>query len=194
MQPQLIVIGGPNGAGKTTCAMTLLPEFFQVKHFVNADLIANGISPFDSSLAEIQAAKVMVRQMHELRDHRENFAIETTLASKSIAVFIRSCKTVGYDTSLIYVALDSVETALRRVALRVKKGGHNIPEETVRRRYQRSIKNLFAIYMPIVDHWAIMDNTLPDNKHRLIAALNGEAEPKIFDLHYYRRLEELSKC
>ncbi|GHT40591.1 hypothetical protein FACS189443_1160 [Planctomycetales bacterium] len=194
MQPQLIVIGGPNGAGKTTCAMALLPDFLRVNNFVNADFIASGISPFDPSLAEVQSAKVMVERMYELKDNCENFAIETTLASKSIAAFIKNCKNIGYDTSLIYVALDSVETALERVALRVRKGGHNIPEETVRRRYKRSVKNLFSIYMPIVNHWTIMDNTLQNNEPRLIAKLNGETDPKFFDLHYYFRLEELSKC
>jgi predicted ABC-type ATPase len=166
-KPALLILGGPNGAGKTTCAMTLLPEFLHINHFVNADLIAQGLSPFDPALAEIQASRIMVERMRELRNTRENFAIETTLASKSPAKFITESKTAGYEISLIFVTLDSPETAIARVALRVAKGGHHIPEETIRRRYFRGIANLFERYMPLADQWTIMDNS--ETEKRMIA-------------------------
>ncbi len=118
-KPLFLIMAGPNGAGKTTCAMTLLPDVLHIKHFVNADLIAKGLSPFDPSLADLKASRLMIGEMQELRKARESFAIETTLASRSIANFVRECRTGGYEIRLVYVALDSPETAVSRVARRL---------------------------------------------------------------------------
>jgi predicted ABC-type ATPase len=167
--PTLIIIAGPNGAGKTTTAMTFLPEIIGIKNFVNADLIAKGLSPFDPSLVDLQATRIMVQKMEELKNTRKNFAVETTLASKSLAKFIKECKTKGYEIELVFVMLDSPETAIERVALRTAKGGHHVPETIIRRRYFRGIINLFEIYMPIVDKWTILDNSKTNGNTKIVA-------------------------
>ena len=158
-KPIIVLLGGPNGAGKTTGALSILPQELGIVHFVNADLIARGLSPLDPALADFDAARLMLRRMHDLRDRRENFAVETTLASESLVPFLRECKMTGYKTRLIYVALDNPETAVRRVAVRVAKGGHDIPEETIRRRFFRGLRNFFNIYCEEVDHWTLLDNS-----------------------------------
>jgi predicted ABC-type ATPase len=185
----LYIIGGPNGAGKTTCAMTLLPEFLHIKHFVNADLIAKGLSPFEPILADLQASKIMVERMNELRKQKECFAVETTLASRSIAKFINDSKLLGYETCLIYIALDNPETAKQRVALRVAKGGHNILETTIERRYYSGLKNLFEVYMPLVDSWRILDNTRSEKAAEIIAQKFINEEPVILNSETFLKLK-----
>jgi predicted ABC-type ATPase len=157
--PIFVILGGPNGAGKTTGALSILPQELRIVHFVNADLIARGLSPLAPALADFDAARIMLERMRDLRERRENFAIETTLASKSLVPFLRECKMMGYETRLIYVALDNPETAIRRVAIRVAKGGHDIPEETIRRRFVRGLRNFFNLYCKEVDHWTLLDNS-----------------------------------
>lgn len=188
--PTLLVIAGPNGAGKTTCAMTLLPEMLHIKHFVNADLIARGFSPFDPRLVDIQASRFMVEKMRELRNAGESFAIETTLASKSIANFIEESRTRGYEVKLIFITLDRPETAVNRVAQRVAKGGHYISEETIRRRYFRGIANLFDIYMPLVDCWTILDNSQTNQEAQIVAQCAVPSQPIIFNADIYVQLRE----
>jgi predicted ABC-type ATPase len=158
-KPIFLILGGPNGAGKTTGALSILPHELRIVHFINADLIARGLSPLDPTLADFDAAKIMLQRMRELRKRRENFAIETTLASKSLVPFLRECKMKGYETRLIFVALDNPETAIRRVAIRVAKGGHDIPVETIRRRFFRGLRNFFDMYRKEVDHWTLLDNS-----------------------------------
>ncbi len=158
-QPHLVILGGPNGAGKTTGALSILPQEFHIAHFLNADLIARGLSPFDPTLADYDAARMMLTRMRELRQQRTSFALETTLASKSLVRFVRECKIKGYAVRLIYVSLDGPETAVRRVAIRVAKGGHDIPDETVRRRFFRSLHHFFHLYRDVVDHWTLLDNS-----------------------------------
>lgn len=187
-RPILTIIAGPNGAGKTTTAMTFLPEIIGMKNFVNADLIAKGLSPFDPSLADLQATRIMVQKMEELRNAGKNFAVETTLASKSVAKFIRESKTRGYETELIFIMLDSPETAVKRVAVRTAKGGHHVPEETIRKRYFRGIINLFDIYMPIVDKWTILDNSETNGHAKMIARCFVPAMPVIYNTDLYHQL------
>ena len=158
-QPIFVILGGPNGAGKTTGAMSILPQELRIMHFLNADLIARGLSPLNPPLADFDAARIMLQRMRELREQRENFAVETTLASKSLVSFLRECKMARYETRLIYVALDNPETAISRVATRVAKGGHDIPVETIRRRFFRGLCNFFDIYCDEVDHWTLLDNS-----------------------------------
>ncbi len=183
-----MILGGPNGAGKTTGALSILPQELQIVHFVNADLIARGLSPLDPALADYDAARIMLQRMQELRDRRENFAIETTLASKSLVRFVKECKIEGYEVRLVYVALDNPETAVRRVAIRVAKGGHDIPEETIRRRYFRSLRNFFNIYSGEVDHWTLLDNS--GESWKIIAASNINNEPLVFDTDSWQSLKE----
>ena len=187
-KPLFLIIAGPNGAGKTTCAMTLLPEELHVRHYVNADLIAKGLSPFDPSSVDFEAGRIMLRRIHELRELGENFAMETTLASRSIAKFVRECKIRNYETRLIFVALPDPETATARVELRVSMGGHDIPKKTIRRRFYRGLKNLFDIYMPIVDRWTILDNS--GTEKRVIAESDSQSGKQVYDDGFYRLLEK----
>jgi predicted ABC-type ATPase len=188
--PTLTIIAGPNGAGKTTTAMILLPDVIRVTNFVNADFIAKGLSPFEPSLANIQATRIMVQKMKELRNTQKNFAVETTLASKSLAIFIKDSKTQKYKTELIFVMLNNPETAVKRVATRTAKGGHHVPEEIIRKRYVRGIVNLFDIYMPIVDKWTILDNSETNGNVKLIANCIVPAPQTIYNKNIYQQLIE----
>jgi predicted ABC-type ATPase len=154
----LYIIAGPNGAGKTTAAMTVLPEALHVKEFVNADEIARGLSPFNPAGMAIEAGKIMLKRIRQLAESREDFSIETTLASKSYLRLIKECQTQGYVVTLIFFYLNGWELARQRVEQRVSKGGHDIPEIDIERRYYRGIKNL-PEYMSVVDDWSLYDNS-----------------------------------
>jgi predicted ABC-type ATPase len=158
-KPHVFVIAGPNGAGKTTSAMKLLPDFLQCEEYVNADGIASGLSQFRSESVAIDAGRAMLARIRELFKQNKSFAFETTLASRSFVVFLKKCQQAGYSTNIIFLWLQSPELAIKRVAIRVKKGGHSIPEETIRRRYKKGIENFFKLYLPIIDSWMIYDNS-----------------------------------
>lgn len=162
--PHIIVIAGPNGAGKTTAAPALLGSALQIDHFVNADTIAAGLSAFAPEKVAIQAGKAMLERMHYLAENNENFAFETTLASKTFAPWIaRLKKEKGYLFHLTFLILDSPELAISRVAERVKMGGHSVPEATIRRGFEAGLKNFFRLYKPLADSWQMYDNTLMGN-------------------------------
>jgi|SRR5208283_1381319 len=157
--PCVIVLAGPNGAGKTTSARILLAETLNVMTFVNADIIAQGLAGFDPGSAAVEASRIMLERLHVLAEQRANFAFETTLAGRSLAVWLRVLRSSGYTVDLVYFWLDSPDLAVSRVAQRVKMGGHNISETTIRQRYQRSIRNFFRLYRPIVNLWRVYDNS-----------------------------------
>ena len=159
-EKNLYIIGGSNGAGKTTASYTVLPEILDCKEFVNADEIAHGLSPFNPEGMAVAAGRLMLLRIKELLNANETFSIETTLATKSYANLIHRAHAKGYQVNLLFFWLNSPELAICRVAERVAKGGHNIPVQTIRRRYVAGIKNLFSLYMPIVDYWEIWDNSL----------------------------------
>lgn len=162
---KLYIISGCNGAGKTTASVTILPEIFECKEFVNADEIAKGLSPFNSESVAIQAGKLMLERINYLLTQNDSFAIETTLSTKSYQNLVLQAHEKGFYVQLLYFWLPSPEFAAARVAQRVKEGGHNIPKDVIYRRYYAGIKNLFEIYMPIVDYWVIYDNiTSPPQK------------------------------
>ena len=190
-KPKLLIIAGPNGAGKTTGALSILPLELRIVHFVNADLIARGLSPLKPALADFDAARMMLERMRELRNQRESFAIETTLASKSLLPFLRKCKMTGYEIRLIFVALDNPETAIRRVAIRVAKGGHDIPEETIRRRFFRGLRNFFDRYCEEVDHWTLLDNS--GDCWKIAAVKDEKTGQRIFDADIWQNLEQQSR-
>ena len=172
----LYIISGPNGAGKTTASMTLLPEVWQCREFVNADAIAVGLSPFNPDSMAIEAGKLMLKRIDDLLSQGETFAIETTLAAKSYVNLIRRAKEQEYSVSLLFLWLESPENAICRVALRVSEGGHNIPEDVIVRRYYAGLNNLFQLFMPIVDYWMLVDNTrIP----RVIVAEGGVEVPVV---------------
>lgn len=149
--PHVIIIAGPNGAGKTTAAPALLGTALELDHFVNADTIAAGLSAFAPEKAAIQAGKAMLERMHYLANNNEDFAFETTLASRSFAPWISKLKDKGYLFHLTFLLLDTADLAVSRVAERVKMGGHFVPEETIRRRFKGGLKNFFNLYKPLAD-------------------------------------------
>ena len=157
--PNLFIISGCNGAGKTTASFTILPELLHVKEFVNADEIARGLSPFQPETVSIEAGKIMLRRIQELLLHRYDFAFETTLSTRSFVGLIKQAKDLGYSINLIYYWLDSTDLAIERVKTRVSEGGHNIPTDTIIRRYFAGLKNFINFYKDKVNYWMLIDNS-----------------------------------
>lgn len=157
-QPTVVVIAGPNGAGKSTAAPFLLKQALGILEFVNADQIAVGLSAYAPEKVSFEAGRIMLKRLHELAASNVSFAFESTLSSRTFALFLSRCKTQGYRVEIFYVALPSAALAVNRVALRVKLGGHNIPQADVERRFQRSLHNLYTLYLPLADRWTILDN------------------------------------
>ena len=167
MSKQLYIIAGCNGAGKTTASFTILPKVLDCKEFINADEIAKGLSPFQPESVAVQAGRIMLARMDELLQKGETFAFETTLATKSYKQKIEWAQANGYEVTLLFFWLDSPNIAKKRVAQRVAEGGHNIPLETIERRYYNGIANLFTIYIDMVDICYIFDNS--EGRKELIA-------------------------
>lgn len=160
--PNLYIIAGPNGAGKTTASYNLLPEVLHCPNFVNADEIARGLSPFAPETVAFQAGRIMLQRIEELLTQRVDFAIETTLATRSYVQLVRRAQALGYKVHLIFFFLENEEQAIQRVAQRVSNGGHNIPEPDIRRRFKRGIYNLLNLYMPICDNVHVYNNAHGD--------------------------------
>jgi len=158
-KPNLYIIAGPNGAGKTTFARKFLPDYAKCLEFVNVDLIANGISPFDPERAALRAGRIMLEQIHSLAQRRLDFGFETTLSGKAYIKLLQKMKKGGYLIHLFFLWINDVELALERIRLRVRNGGHAIPEATVRRRFGRSLANFLLVYKPLADSWTIFDNS-----------------------------------
>lgn len=160
--PYFYIIAGCNGAGKTTASFTILPEMLKCREFVNSDEIAKGLSPFnaDSIAVAVEASRIMYKRIKELVASGKTFAMETTLATRSVVNLIREAQREGYYVTLLYFWLNTPELAVERVKMRVEAGGHNVPETTVHRRYRAGIRNLFKLYLPICDYWMIADNSM----------------------------------
>jgi predicted ABC-type ATPase len=158
-QPRCIVIAGPNGAGKTTFARRYLPGNARVIHFVNADLIAAGLSPLKPELAAIAAARMVLTEIDRLAKARADFAFESTLSGRTYVRRLESWRRAGYRVEIVYLKLKSPQLALRRVAARVRQGGHDVPRADVLRRYARGWRNFEMIYRPLADSWAIYENS-----------------------------------
>ena len=156
--PQLYIIAGCNGAGKTTASLTILPEILNCREFVNADNIAAGLSPFNIESVALQAGRIMIKRINELLNDGVDFALETTLATKSYVPFIKKAQLAGYEVTLLYFWLTSPQTAANRVAKRVSKGGHNIPLDIIVRRYYRGIYNFVNLYLLICNNWYVVNN------------------------------------
>jgi predicted ABC-type ATPase len=157
--PNLVVLAGPNGSGKSTIAPALLAGTLAVKEFVNADTIAQGLSAFNPAAAAIQASAIMFRRIRELARRRVSFAFETTLAGRTLAPWIRELTEGGYSFRLLFLWLPSADNAVDRVASRVRTGGHDVPESTVRRRYDSGLRNFFTLYQPLAITWRMYDNS-----------------------------------
>jgi len=158
MSPAIIILAGPNGAGKTTFASSFLPQEANCLLFINADLIAAGLSPFAPEAAALKAGRLMLREIDDGVKQKVSFAFETTLSGLGYLARIREWRSMGYKISLYFLALPSPETAILRVAARVKQGGHNIPESVIRRRFIAGLRNVEVFYKAEVDHWVKYNN------------------------------------
>jgi predicted ABC-type ATPase len=165
--PNLFVIAGPNGAGKTTYARRFLPEEMRTREFVNADLIAAGLSPFAPDAAAFEAGRIMLKRLRELAAKKEDFAFETTLSGRGYAPLLRETQAAGYYIRLDFLWIPDLGITRKRVQQRVAKGGHDIPDEVQQRRFHLGVRNLATLYRPFINHWKLYDNTWP--KPHLVA-------------------------
>jgi predicted ABC-type ATPase len=158
-QPRCIVIAGPNGAGKTTFARRYLPEDAGVIRFVNADLIATGLSPLKPEVASIAAGRLVLQEIDRLTAERMDFSFETTFSGLTYLRRLQAWKRDGYRIEMVYLRLKSPALALRRIAARVRQGGHDVPKSDVLRRFSRGWENFEQIYRPLADFWAVYDSS-----------------------------------
>ena len=184
--PAIVILAGPNGAGKSTSAPYLLNGALSVREFVNADVIARGISGFDPERAALSAGKIMLRRLHELADQRVSFALETTLASRTFAPWLAELRRTGYLFHLIYLWVPSPEFSINRVKERVSQGGHHVPADVIQRRYQAGLRNLFKLYLPLTDSWRLYDNRKGDR--RPVAKGHGRLADVVEDQEIWGRL------
>ena len=189
--PSIVIVAGPNGAGKSTVAPALLHGTLAVDEFVNADVIASGLSAFDPDSAAIAAGRVMLARIRELALQRLNFAFETTLASRSFAPWLRQLVTSRYSAHLVFLWLPSADFAVDRVAERVRTGGHNVPPETVRRRYAAGLRNFFELYQPLVSGWVLYDSSGP--VPRPVAEGLASHPPTVYDRDVWAAAQEQAR-
>lgn len=186
-EKNLYIIAGCNGAGKTTASFTILPEIINCKEFVNADEIAKGLSPFQPEKVAIQSGRIMLNRIDELLKDTESFAFETTLSTRSYKHKIELAREKEYTIMLLFFWLQSIELAKERVKTRISEGGHSIPPDVIARRYRNGIKNLFEIYLPIVDGAFIFDNS--EGKHSLLAQKTIDGVLTIKDTIKFKQLQ-----
>ena len=155
----MFIISGCNGSGKTTASYSVLPEMLECSEFVNSDEFAKGFSPFDPGKASILASRYMIAKIRYLLARQKDFGVETTLATRTLLKTVKIAQSVGYTVTLLYFWLNSPELAIARVKARVEAGGHNIPEETVRRRYKVGLSYFFNDYAPVCERWILADNS-----------------------------------
>jgi len=186
--PNLYIIAGCNGAGKTTASLTILPEILDCREFVNADLIAYGLSPLNVKSVAFQAGRMMLQRIDELMEAGKDFAFETTLATRHYVQLIARAKQKGYEITLLYFWLHSPEQARLRVAERVAKGGHHIEDEVVERRYFRGISNFFKLYSKTCDNWSLFDNT--EGEPNLIAEGGKDYDVSIANVEVWKTIQK----
>lgn len=156
---KIVIIAGPNGGGKTTFAREFLLNEAHCPIFINADLIAAGLSPFDLSAVSVRAGRLMLEEIDGHVRNRKSFAFETTLSGRTYIHKIRLWRELGYHVKIIFLSLPNADVAITRVAARVAQGGHNVPEEIIRRRFDAGMKNFDTMYKESVDAWALYDNS-----------------------------------
>lgn len=187
--PNLVIISGSNGSGKSTAAPALLQNTVHIDNFVNADVIAKGLSAFQPEKVAMKAGRIMLDRIHQLANDGETFAFETTLASKTFVPWIKRLKESGYKFHLVFLWLQAEELAISRVAERIKMGGHSVPEETIRRRYHSGLRNFFNLYTPIADRWSFYDNSDP-TQCNLIAVKSNEQKMQVEQPILWQTLKE----
>ncbi len=190
--PQLIAIAGPNGAGKSTVAPFLLRDQFGLMEYVNADVIALGLSAYQPEKAAFVAGRVMLERLRDLARERKSFAFETTLSTRSYAAWVRQLKQRGYSFHVLFLWLRSPELALQRVRDRVLLGGHDVPAATVRRRYVKGVRNFFDLYQTLADSWMVYDNSVPGELFK-IAVGEGHTTTKLLAADSWHRFKEVSQ-
>ena len=189
--PQVVIIAGPNGAGKTELAPHLLRDRLGLLEYVNADTIAQGLSAFQPEQAAFEAGRIMLKRLRELDEQRRSFAFETTLATRSYAAWLRRLREQSYQIHLSLICLRSPEMAIQRVKYRVASGGHDIPEATIRRRYQKGVRNFFSLYRELTDSWSVYDNS---TSFAPVLIANGKkGAERILDSDLWQHFREVSQ-
>jgi predicted ABC-type ATPase len=187
--PNVLVIAGPNGAGKSTAAPRLIGKRLGIAEFVNADVIAAGLSAFAPETVAIEAGRVMLKRLRELASEERDFAFETTLASRSFAPWLARLRRVhGYKFHLSYLWLPQPGMAITRVQRRIQLGGHSVPPQDIQRRYGRGLANFFSPYMPIADSWEMHDNSV--SPARMIAAREGSGSVQFGDEKLWEAIQK----
>lgn len=184
----MYIVSGCNGSGKTTATYTLLPEMFDCTQFINSDEFAKSLSPFDPSEASVSASRFMLEKIHYLLERNADFSVETTLATRSLVNIIQQAKSQGYTVTVLYFWLNSPELAIKRVQDRVAAGGHNIPDDVVRRRYYMGLKYLFETYIPLCDFWILADNSEAEFK---VVAEGAKDVFFVKDNNKYRKIRSI---
>jgi predicted ABC-type ATPase len=189
--PRVVIFAGPNGAGKSTHADAILAAL-GIETFVNADYIARGLSGRHTDAVAFEAGRIMLKRLRQLGNARADFAFESTLSSRTFAVFLRSLKAQGYAVAIYYFSLANAQLAIRRVKLRVALGGHDVPPEVVRRRFGRSLCNFFTLYAPLADEWALFDNSF--SPRALPVATQFANQLTVTEAATWQKLQKLSKA
>jgi predicted ABC-type ATPase len=184
------IIAGPNGSGKTTFAILFLPDYVNCPNFVNADLIAQGLAPFEPRAAAIKAGKLVLQQIHEYARRGVDFAFETTLSGKSYARLLSELKSKGYALHLFFLWIPSPELATARIKDRVAEGGHHVPAEDVRWRFVRSIRNFFKLYEPMLDSWMLFDNS---KAKPLLIAKRRNGHREVIDKKLFEKIQKAAR-
>lgn len=186
--PRVVVVAGPNGAGKSTVAPGWLRDVFDIDEFVNADTIAAGLSALHPESVAVAAGRVMLRRMEELVSDRTSFGFETTLATRQISRWLERWRQAGFVVIVGFMALPHEAMAVARVQERVRAGGHNVPEATIRRRFRRGLAHLFQAGMPLADEWIVFDNSQASGP-RLVAEGGRDRTTEIADDLFWRQLQ-----
>jgi len=190
MAKNVYIIAGPNGSGKTTFATLFLPEYVRCPNFVNADLIAQGLAPFEPRSAAIKAGKLVLQQIHEFAERGIDFAFETTLSGKSYANLLSALKKKGYTLHLFFLWLPSSELSIARIKDRVAEGGHDVPAEDVRRRFIRGIDNFFKLYESLFDTWTLFDNS---KAKPLLIAKRRNGNKEMIDEELFKMIQKSAR-
>ena len=191
VEKNLYIIAGCNGAGKTTASFTILPELLNCREFINADEIARGLSPFQPEQVAVEAGRIMLHRVDELLERGVDFALETTLSTRSYTGRIKEAQRNGYFVTLLFFWLESAEMAIDRVGIRVSEGGHNIPADVIKRRYSRGLKNLFSLYMPLCEKTLLFDNS--HGTCTFVMSQKQGSEPEVRDEFLLKRIIAASK-
>jgi len=192
MSKRILMVAGPNGAGKTTLTQRLIVNSSMLYEFINADDIARSLAPVHPESMALTASKLMIKRLKELLDSNKSFAFETTASGTNYLRHIKSAQSKGYEINLTFLWLANPEQAVKRVAQRVKQGGHHVAEEVITRRYYLGLKNLIKYYLPLANSVLIMDNSSEESSARIIARKNRDDFLEVFDKDIWKKIEEIA--